>query len=67
MINGVGHRLYELRQKKDISLDKLSSATGISKSCLSRCENGVQLPSLENAYQLANYYGVTLDYIVSGK
>ena len=42
----VGPRLKRLRQQRDVTLTSLAASTGISKSTLSRLENGQRKPSL---------------------
>lgn len=45
-IENVGKRLKERRLKRNMSLNDLSSKTGICKSTLSRIESGLILPTL---------------------
>src|SRR3954452_2158925 len=42
----VGPRLRRLRERREITLTALAARTGISKSTLSRLENGERKPSL---------------------
>lgn len=63
-LDGVGPRLRELRQQRDITLADLSAATGISVSTLSRLESGTRRPTLELLLPLARVHGVTLDELV---
>ena len=46
-----------LRQRKGITQQGLSDATGIDQSSISRMENGKQGISLKNLYQIANALG----------
>ncbi len=64
-LSQIAPRLRQLRQKKDITLEELAKATGISKSTLSRLESGQRKPSLELLLPLAVALGVVLDDIVS--
>ncbi|GAB2828656.1 XRE family transcriptional regulator [Alpinimonas psychrophila] len=61
----IAPRLRQLRHKKDITLEVLAAATGISKSTLSRLESGQRKPSLELLLPFAVALGVALDEIVS--
>ncbi len=45
-LDQVGPRLKRLRTQRGITLTGLAAATGISKSTLSRLENGQRRPSL---------------------
>lgn len=60
----VGPRLKRLRSQRGVTLAGLSEATGISKSTLSRLENGQRRPSLELLLPLAQTYQVPLDDLV---
>ena len=63
-LDGVGPRLQRLRKQRGITLTSLSTATGISKSTLSRLETGQRRPSLEVLLPLAQAYRVPLDDLV---
>jgi transcriptional regulator with XRE-family HTH domain len=60
----VGPRLRALRQRHDLTLADLSSATGISVSTLSRLESGQRRPTLELLLPLARAHQVPLDELI---
>ena len=60
----VGARLKRVRAQRGVTLDEVSGQTGISKSTLSRLENGQRRPSLELLLPLAQAYRVPLDDLV---
>jgi transcriptional regulator with XRE-family HTH domain len=60
----VGSRLRRVRAQRDLTLTEASERTGISKSTLSRLENGQRRPSLELLLPLAQTYRVPLDDLV---
>jgi len=60
----VGPRLKQIRNQRGVTLTDLSERTGISKSTLSRLENGQRRPSLELLLPLAQAYRVPLDDLV---
>ncbi len=70
MLN-IGLKLNQLRVSHDLSLDMLAADINqkycpdkpINKSMISRWENGVNDPSLENAKYLSLYFNVSLDYL----
>ena len=64
VLNAVGPRLRELRQRRDVTLTDLSAATGISVSTLSRLESGQRRPTLELLLPLARAHGVQIDELV---
>ena len=60
----VGPRLKRVRRQRGVTLHDLSECTGISKSTLSRLENGQRRPSLELLLPLAQAYRIPLDDLV---
>ncbi|MGH3496374.1 MAG: helix-turn-helix domain-containing protein [Nocardioidaceae bacterium] len=60
----VGPRLRKVRKQRGITLTDVAERTGISKSTLSRLENGQRRPSLELLLPLAQAYRVPLDDLV---
>ncbi len=60
----VGPRLRRLRERRGVTLTALAAQTGISKSTLSRLENGQRRPSLELLLPLAETHHVPLDELV---
>ena len=60
----VGPRLRRVREHRGLTLTEASARTGISKSTLSRLENGQRRPSLELLLPLAQAYRVPLDELV---
>jgi transcriptional regulator with XRE-family HTH domain len=63
-LDDVGPRLRRLRGQRGITLTALADATGISKSTLSRLENGQRKATLELLLLLALAYRVPLDDLV---
>jgi transcriptional regulator with XRE-family HTH domain len=64
-LNQVAPRLRAARQKKDLTLEELAEATGISKSTLSRLESGQRKPSLELLLPVVAALSVPLGDIVT--
>ena len=60
----VGPRLRKVREQRGVTLTDVARRTGISKSTLSRLENGQRRPSLELLLPLAQAYRVPLDDLV---
>lgn len=56
-------RLRELRRREGISQQVLSDRCGIAKHAIVRYERGQRCPSMKNAEVLADFFGVTLDYL----
>ena len=53
-----------VRVSRDITQLKVQMDTGISQSTISKYETGEALPTVENLILLANYYDVSLDYLM---
>jgi transcriptional regulator with XRE-family HTH domain len=64
VLDAVGPRLRDLRQRRGATLADLSRATGISVSTLSRLESGGRRPTLELLLPLARAHQVPLDELV---
>lgn len=60
----VGPRLRRIRDQRGLTLTEASQRTGISKSTLSRLENGQRRASLELLLPLARTYRVPIDDLV---
>ncbi len=59
-------RLRELRKSKGISLKELGAIIGVAESTMSLYESGKRQPDYETLLKLAEYYGVTVDYLLRG-
>ena len=60
-------KLRELRKEKGISLKKLGAYIGVSESTMSLYENGKRQPDNETLLKLADFFGVTVDYLLRGE
>lgn len=58
------NRLKELRTEKKLTQDKLAEETGLSQAALTNWENGKRVPGATAVITLANYFGVTTDYLL---
>jgi transcriptional regulator with XRE-family HTH domain len=63
-LDAVGPRLRQVRVQRGLTLTAIAQQTGISKSTLSRLENGQRRPSLELLLPLAQVYRVPIDDLV---
>jgi transcriptional regulator with XRE-family HTH domain len=63
-LDAVGPRLRRVRQERGLTLTVAAAHAGLSKSTLSRLENGQRRPSLELLLPLAQVYRVPLDDLV---
>lgn len=58
------HRVKELREAKDLSVRALALATGFSHTTIARLEKGERKLSTPQAIALADYFGVSVDYLL---
>jgi transcriptional regulator with XRE-family HTH domain len=58
------HRLDALRHQKKLSLQQLGDILGVSNQAVSLLEKGHRSPSFEVLCQLADYFDVSIDYLV---
>ena len=56
----------QLLQKYGVSAYKVSKATGVTQSTLSDWKRGRSTPKSENMKKLADYFGVSIDYLMTG-
>lgn len=58
------NRLRELRKNKKLTQVALQMQTGIEQALLSKFENGERVPPTETLVVLAEFYNVSIDYIL---
>lgn len=57
----------QLLQRYEVTPYKVSKATGISQSSLSDWKLGKITPKTSTLQKIADYFGVSLDYLTTGK
>lgn len=57
-------RLRDLREDADLSQREVAALLGIQQTVYSRYERGFQTIPLEHLLKLAEYYHVSIDYIL---
>lgn len=58
------NNLKLLRKQRGLSQIALQMKTGIEQALLSKFENGVRIPPTDTLLVLADFYGVSIDYIL---
>ena len=58
------NRLKELRKNKKYTQVAVQMKTGIEQALLSKFENGERVPPTETLIRLADFYSVSIDYIL---
>lgn len=57
----------QLLQKYGVTAYKVSKETGITQSTLSDWKRGRSTPKTENMKKIADYFGVSVEYLMTGK
>lgn len=57
-------RLREERVKKGLTQAQLGSIVGLSNTAISSYESGRKIPSIVTFINLANYFKISIDYLV---
>jgi transcriptional regulator with XRE-family HTH domain len=63
-MNIFAERIKELRILSGLSQGKLGLQVGLSKHGISKIESGKNATSLYHAVKLADFFGVSIDYLV---
>lgn len=58
------NRLKEIRKTKGITQIALQMQTGIEQALISKFESGERIPPTETLLILADFYNVSIDYIL---
>ena len=59
----IGAKIRQLRKRGDITQEKLAEALGVTSQAISRWESENGYPDIEYVAPIANYFGVTTDYL----
>ena len=61
------NRIRELRKKARLSQQTLADQIGVFRNTISNWETGYSQISLENAKKVAEYFEVTIDYLLGSE
>lgn len=64
MAYNLGKNIKYLREKKNLSQKEFAKILNISNSTLSQYESNVRVPSDDIKIKIANYFNVSLDYLL---
>lgn len=59
-----GELLAELRQDRRLTQKELANILYVTDGTISNYENGVHLPDVDKLVSIADYFGVTVDYLL---
>lgn len=57
------NRIEEIRKARGVKQEELAKALGVSRQTISSLENGRYNPSIELAYKLSKYFGMTIEEV----
>lgn len=57
----------QLLEKYNVTPYKVSKETGVAQTTLSDWKRGRSTPKSDNMKKIADYFGVTVDYLMTGK
>ena len=64
MKTNIGLRIRRLREERGLSLTDFGKAVGMRKSAICNIESGRNGTNLENLIKIADYFNVSLDFLV---
>lgn len=64
-LNGIGNRLLALRKEAGISQEQIAEALGMKICTYRSIEKGRTLGRIDTLAMLAEYFNVSLDYLVN--
>ena len=65
--NEIGARIKKLRNQNEVTQDQLAEKLHIATNTLYRIETGLRVASLDLFIEIADYFEVTLDYLILGR
>ncbi|MFW6229706.1 MAG: helix-turn-helix domain-containing protein, partial [Halanaerobium sp.] len=62
-----GSQLKKLRKNNKITQKELAKILGLAQTTIANYENNSRFPNQETLLEIADYFDVTLDYLITGK
>ena len=60
----INQRIKELRKAAKETQVQVAAAIGVTEQYYQKLEYGENLPGIENAWKLADHFGVSIDYLI---
>ena len=60
-------RLFDLRRQAGLSQEELANLLGVTRQAVQKWEAGTSRPDMDNLVSLADYFKVSLDFLVTGR
>ncbi len=61
----IGEKIFELRKEKGVSQETMAFELNVSRQAVSKWETDQSIPDLDKIKSLAEYFNVSIDYIVN--
>lgn len=65
--NSLGGKLRDLRESKNITQTELAKNLNMTQGAYTRYENNARQPDYETLKKIANYFNVSIDYLLSNE
>lgn len=62
-----GDKLHQLRKEKDLTQEELANALFVSRTAVSKWESGRGYPSIDSLKEIASYFSVSIDDLLSSE
>lgn len=66
-IKHIGRNIYKLRIAREMTQEALGIKIGLTPSAISNIEKATSYPSIDTLIKIAEFFGVTLDYLSTDK
>ena len=66
-IKHIGNNIFKLRLTRGLTQELLGKQIGLTPSAISNIEKSISYPSIDTLIKLAEFFGVTLDYLSTDK
>lgn len=66
-IKHIGKNIAKLRAARGLTQGELGTKIGLTPSAISNIENATSYPSIDTLIRFANYFGVTMDFLLTDK
>lgn len=66
-IKYIGNNIYKLRVARGMTQESLGMKIGLTPSAISNIEKSTSYPSIDTLIKIAEFFGVTLDYLSTDK
>ena len=59
----IGNNVLNARKIRNLSQEQFAEMIGIEPSALSKIENGIQVPGVDLAFKIADFFNVTVEFL----